>query len=174
MAVLSTLILLLGTFYSYKLLMQMLRRISVRKNVPEKRIFYIEKVLGIILFFTSLLLLSLIWSIDLKGASLIVSSVFAVVGVALFAQWSILSSVTASIIIFFTFPAKIGDRIRIVDGDDSMEGEIIEISLFQIEMRNASGDIILYPNNQLLQKPVIKLTDTDVSAVGEDDVEPTV
>ena len=75
----------------------------------------------------------------------------------MFAQWSILSNVTASIIIFFTFPARVGDSIRIVDGDNSVEGKIKEISLFQIELNDQDGNLIMYPNNLLLQKPVVKI-----------------
>ena len=75
----------------------------------------------------------------------------------MFAQWSILSNVTASIIIFFTFPARVGDKIRIVDGENSIEGTIQEISLFQIELKDSDSHTVLYPNNLLLQKPVVKL-----------------
>lgn len=147
-----------AAFLSYKMLKGVLHRFADKKEVPDKRRIYIEKIFAGLTVITVILLLSLVWSLDLKGVSVIVSSVFAVVGVALFAQWSILSSVTASVIIFFTFPAKIGDYIRIVDGDNSLEGEIVEITLFQIEMRDKDGNSVLYPNNQLLQKPVIKLS----------------
>jgi len=75
----------------------------------------------------------------------------------LFAQWSILSNVTSSIIIFFTFPAKVGESIKILDGDNSVSGKIVEISLFQIHMLNEQGDLIIYPNNLFMQKPIIKL-----------------
>ncbi|MBC8524735.1 MAG: hypothetical protein ISR54_05015 [Chlorobium phaeobacteroides] len=60
--------------------------------------------------------LVLIWGIDLQAALVILSSMFAVVGVGLFAGWSILSNITASFVIFFSAPCKIGDTIRIVDG----------------------------------------------------------
>ena len=79
-------------------------------------------------------------------------------GIALFAQWSILSNITASIIIFFGFPYRLGDRIRVVEaGDEVCEGVIQEISLFHVLLKKENGDQITYPNSLLLQRPVIKL-----------------
>ncbi|NIW50111.1 MAG: mechanosensitive ion channel, partial [Gammaproteobacteria bacterium] len=65
-----------------------------------------------------------------KGLLVFASSFFAIVGVALFAQWSILSNITASVIIFFTSNAKIGDKIKVVDGDNTVSGIIRDIGLF--------------------------------------------
>jgi hypothetical protein len=56
-----------------------------------------------------------ITGVEYAQISIFLSSVFAVIGVALFAQWSILSSVNASMIIFFGFPYHGGDKIRIID-----------------------------------------------------------
>lgn len=86
------------------------------------------------------------------------SSVFAVVGVALFAQWSILSNATASVLIFFSFPARVGDCIKVIDGDNSVEGEIVEIALFNTQLKDYYNNTVIYPNNLLLQKPVQKIT----------------
>jgi len=101
--------------------------------------------------------MAIIWNVQLGGVMVFASSIFAVIGVALFAQWSILSNLTSSIIIFFTFPARVGDKIKVIDGDNSISGEIIEISLFQIEIEDADGNIVLYPNNLFIQKPIMKI-----------------
>ncbi len=148
---------ILLTYISARLFKRLLNKIAKRKNVSDKRLFYVEKVFDILFVFAASVALAFIWSVDVKGVSVFASSLFAIIGVALFAQWSILSNITASIIIFFTFPARIGDKIRIVDGDDSIEGWIKEITLFQIELRDNDNNIVMYPNNLLLQKPVIKL-----------------
>lgn len=93
----------------------------------------------------------------MKGFSVFASSLFAIIGVAMFAQWSILSNITASVIIFFNFPARVGDTIKIIDGDNSIEGTIKEITLFQVELKDSDGNLIIYPNNLLLQKPIVKI-----------------
>ena len=93
---------------------------------------------------------------NFRELGLIFSSIFAVIGVALFAQWSILSNVTAGIILFLAFPFKIGDQIKILDKElDTEEDFIIEdIKLYYIYLRNSQGHLITYPNNLMMQKAV--------------------
>ncbi len=153
---LSLITLVLGLFVA-RYVKKVLHRVAQKKQVQPKRIFYIEKVFYLLFMMITLLTLLMIWSIDFKGLLVFASSIFAVIGVALFAQWSILSNVTASLIIFFTFPARVGDRIRIIDKDDSIEGIIKEITLFQVEIQDDEKNRIFYPNNVLLQKPVKKI-----------------
>jgi len=136
---------------------QLLGRVAEAKKVMPQRVFYIARIFELFIALLVATGLLFVWSVDIKGVSVVASSVFAIVGVAMFAQWSILSNVTASIIIFFSFPARVGDRVRIVDGDLSVEGEITEISLFQTEILSVEGHTVFYPNNLLLQKPVVKL-----------------
>ncbi len=153
-SVLAILIAYIGS----RLVKRILDKIAKRKQVNEKRLFYIEKIFEVLFLLLALTALAFIWSVDIKGISVFASSLFAIIGVAMFAQWSILSNITASIIIFFTFPARVGDKIRIVDGDNSIEGVIKEIALFQIELKDDEDNLVMYPNNLLLQKPVIKIT----------------
>ncbi len=152
-----SLITLVLSYIASKLVKRALNKIAKRKQVPEKRLFYIDKVFQILFSINALIFLALIWGINIKGISVFASSIFAIIGVAMFAQWSILSNITASIIIFFTFPARVGDKIRVLDADDSIEGIIREISLFQVEIEDSEHNLIIYPNNLLLQKPVIKI-----------------
>ena len=148
---------LVGFYIANRIFKGVLRRFARRKQVKEKRVFYVAKVFDVLFVLTFLLTLGFVWSVDIKGISVFASSLFAIIGVAMFAQWSILSNITASIIIFFTFPARVGDKIRIVDGDNSIEGTIKEITLFQVELKDDEDNHVIYPNSLLLQKPVIKL-----------------
>ena len=79
----------------------------------------------------------LIWGVNLKEIGLIFSSLFAVLGVALFAIWSILSNVTAGIILFLNFPFKIGDRIKILDKEIEYDGNYLieDIRAYHIHLR---------------------------------------
>lgn len=85
------------------------------------------------------------------------SSVIDIGGVALFAQWSILSNLTASVVIFFNYPSRIGDYVRIIDAENTLEGKIVDIKVFQLLLVNNEGNSINYPNNLLIQKPFMKL-----------------
>jgi len=132
-----------------------------RKKVIQKRIYYVTKFSHFIIYFLALISLAIVWNVELGGISVLASSVFAVIGVALFAQWSILSNLTSSIIIFFTFPARVGDKIKIMDGDNSVKGEITEISLFHIEILDEEKNKILYPNNLFIQKPIMNINEQE-------------
>ncbi len=132
-----------------------INRLGELKGTDQYRIKYIAKTLNIaltLLFFT---LLALLLGIHYTQLSVFLSSVFAVIGVAMFAQWSILSNITASLIIFFGFPYRVGDYIKIVEKDEDISGIVDEITLFHVIIRR-QGEIITYPNTLILQKPVIK------------------
>lgn len=157
-SLLWSLVTLITMYICVRLFKRVLKKVAKRRQVSEKRIYYIEKVFEILFIISTLIILIFVWSIDIKGISVFASSLFAIIGVAMFAQWSILSNITASIIIFFTFPARVGDKIKIIDGDNSVEGIIKEITLFQVELRDSEENLVMYPNNLLIQKPVIKMT----------------
>lgn len=108
----------------------------------------------VILLVVLLVVLALIWGFDYRGFWVVASSVLAVMGVVLFAQWSILSNVTSGVIVFFTFPARVGDEIEIIDGVNSVRGKLEDIGLFQIRITDKENNTLVYPNNLLLQKPV--------------------
>jgi len=128
--------------------------IGEKRQVARDRVFYIQKTLQLFVFITVILGLALVFGVSYAQFGFVVSSVFAVVGIALFAQWSILSNVTASIIIFFFFPYRVGDRISIVEDKEKLEGEIIEITLFHLLIRKTDNSILSYPNSMVFQKPI--------------------
>jgi small-conductance mechanosensitive channel len=154
-----TLILILAIIVGYLLALRFVNAtiasLGRAKAVNTLRIKYISKTLNLALTGVFLMLLLVVMGIEYSQLSVFLSSVFAVIGVALFAQWSILSNVTASLIIFFGFPYRVGDRVRVVDGDEDITGVIEEIALFHVIIRRGN-DMVTYPNSLILQKAVIK------------------
>ncbi|AZG33758.1 mechanosensitive ion channel family protein [Shewanella psychromarinicola] len=98
-----------------------------KKQVSEVRSRLISRLISYLLFFVTLSIMAVSLGLGYQEVSLFVSSAFAVLGVALFAQWSILSNITAGVLIFFAFPYRIGDRIKIVDKEENMSGIIVEM-----------------------------------------------
>ena len=133
---------------------KIVRKYAKSNSILEHRtnlvIKYIHLLINI-LAFTSIII---IWGVKKDQILLITSSVFAVVGVASFAQWSILSNISAGIIIFFSYPFKIGDKIKIHDKDFPVEGEIMDVKAFYIILQSIDGEMITYPNNLLMQKGI--------------------
>ncbi|MBZ6068190.1 mechanosensitive ion channel domain-containing protein [Aeromonas schubertii] len=140
-----------------RLIHRSLLAIGQARQVSETRVLYVEHVFHFLLGCATLLVLAGVWGLDFARLVVLASSFFAVLGVAMVAQWSILSNITASITIFFAFPYRIGDRICILDKDDSVTGVIGEIGLFYVRLRDDNGDSVTYPANLILQKPVRKL-----------------
>lgn len=137
-------------FGSTKLVKKYARTSEILEHRTNLIIKYISVFLTV-LFFTSLFI---IWGVQTRDLFMTVSSVLTVIGVALFAQWSILSNITSGIILLFSFPFKIGDTIRIHDKDFPIEAEIEDIRAFHTYLKTSDGEMITYPNNLLLQKGI--------------------
>ena len=132
-------------------------RRSQQNEFSQSRTTNVKNLVFTALFILCLLALGTIWEITIQGLAVYFASFFAIVGVAFFAAWSALSNVTAAIILFFNFPIRVGYRVRIQDGDNSAEGTIVNISLFNIQIQRVDGNVIYYPNNLALQKPIIQM-----------------
>ncbi|MDB4447643.1 mechanosensitive ion channel family protein [Roseivirga sp.] len=141
---------------SRKIIKRLVHRHGSKHDFDKSRMLYISKITGLANSIVFGILLGFIWEISLSGVSLYFASIFTVVGVALFAHWSILSNLTASVVLFFFFPYRIGSHIRIQDGDNSIEGLILDIKMFYIEIELEDGQIASYPNNLAIQKPSLQ------------------
>lgn len=155
MKIMLIVVALVAMFFSVRFASDAIHKYGKSKGVSLYRIKYISKTITIVSTIFYLILLANISGLEYSQVSIFLSSVFAVIGVALFAQWSILSNITASLIIFFGFPYRVGDKIKVIDRDDDVSGEIEEITLFHVMIRREQ-ELITYPNNLILQKGVIK------------------
>lgn len=156
MKIIIAFILLATYLICIRFVTQTITKIGSIKSVKSYRIKYISKTVNLVLSGFFIILLFLFLGIEYSQLSLFLSSVFAILGVALFAQWSILSNITASLIIFFAFPYRVGDAVKVIDKEEDISGVIEEISLFHVIIKKGD-DLITYPNTLILQKAVIKL-----------------
>lgn len=143
----------------YFILRRIIKRIAIKhaqkKKLAEHRVYYVIKLYNISSLIILFLALALIWGISFSGISLFAASFFAIAGIGFFASWSILSNITASIILFVHSPFKIGSEVRVLDGENSIEGKVIDITLFSVIISTANQNKIHYPNNLAIQKPII-------------------
>ncbi len=114
----------------------------------QKKIFLM--LLGILAIIAALI----IWGIDKSQLFVFISSVLTIFGIAFFAKWSILSNITASFILFFNHPIKIGDRISVLDKDFNIDGIIKDIGVFYLYIRMENDEIISIPTNIFLDKMI--------------------
>ncbi|SDE73855.1 Mechanosensitive ion channel [Pricia antarctica] len=161
---LATVILIAVLFILKLVLTKAIRKVGRMSDIVEARTLLITKYVSILLTILGFGLLTFIWNIKFKDVGIAFASVFTIIGVALFASWSILSNITAGVVLFFSFPFKIGDRVKIMDKD--IEGEepylIEDIRAFHVSLRKDNGELLVYPNNLMMQKAVTLLYKDEV------------
>ncbi|WP_445428758.1 mechanosensitive ion channel domain-containing protein [Alishewanella sp. HL-SH05] len=112
-------------------------------------------VFHILLLLVLLVMLSIVWGVDIRGLLVLASSIIAVAGVALFASWSLISNVTAFFILLGQKDFAEGSKVRIIDGNNALEGDIAEIHLFNTVLKTNDNERIIYPNNLIISRPVV-------------------
>lgn len=137
------------------ILSKIIKKYGALTMKAEARILHVIRIIKTLVNLVLVITLSIIWGVKPQNMLVAVSSIFAVIGVALFAQWSILSNITAGIIIFFTTPFRIGDEIHILDKDTPIDATIESILTFHTHLRTKTGELIIIPNSQFLQKIVL-------------------
>jgi small-conductance mechanosensitive channel len=114
----------------------------------------ILKVIHLFITLAVVVLISGVWGLKQNEIAVFVSTILTALGIAFFAQWSLLSNITAGVILFFNHPLKLGDNIKVLDKENPCEGEIIELSYFFVHLMTATGDKLTIPNSLILQKGV--------------------
>lgn len=145
-----------GTLYyiNHSLISKVFQSVA-RIDTGQRKVY--RKVVNLFMSIVLVVILSAIWGVDQSEIALFVSSVLTVMGIAFFAQWSILSNITASLILFFNHPLKIGDTIKVLDKEYPFEGEIIDLTYFFVYVKISSTETLTIPNNVLLQKAIVVL-----------------
>jgi small-conductance mechanosensitive channel len=137
--------------------------VSNRFQYSKSRMKITKKLVKVLISSLAIASIILVWGVNQSKLLYFISSLLTVLGVALFAQWSILSNITATIIVFFSFPAKIGDTIAILEKDSLVEGRISDIGIFFVLLKTKDGEVVSIPSNLFIQK-VIKRKDLDLEA----------
>lgn len=166
--IIYTVLVILVLWIIQRILRKAAHRIAHQGQFNLSRVRLMFKYINILLVIIAAFLLALTWGYGAQDLALIFSSVFAIIGVAFFALWSLLSNVTAGVILFFSFPYKIGNRIRIHDKEYPIEAVIEDIKAFHLHLRTSEGELVTYPNNLILQKAVSLVEKTSSEDEGKD------
>jgi small-conductance mechanosensitive channel len=131
---------------------------SLEFDLQRKRIS--QKIVNLFILLVGGIVLAGIWNIDRKELFVFFTSVLTIIGIAFFAQWSILSNITASLILFFNHPLRIGQFIQVFDKDYMVEGKLEDISFFFMHVRTKENQIVTIPNNLVLQRTILMKMET--------------
>ncbi len=150
--VLSILVILMIVIYITK---KIIKSYVIKNSIEPHRRKLILKLSYIFYYFISSFFIFIILGYELKEIGVFASSILAVLGVGFFAQWSILSNLTASVILFFYHPMRIGDTIRIMDKEYDFIGEIKNITGLYVFLYVEEGNReITIPNTTILYKGI--------------------
>ncbi len=131
-------------------------KVGSKFSYSNPRIKVVKKIIHFIYFVLLFNFILFIWGVKQSELMYFVTSLLTVLGIAFFAQWSIISNITSSFIIFFNHPVKIGDKISIIDKDYNIQGEINDIGIFFLSIETEEGDSITIPSNVFMQKMIKK------------------
>jgi len=151
---LFTLLAIVAMLFVIFIVKSTIKKFSFAKEIDLNRrkvTMFVSYLLIYIVFGT---VLAIVWGVDFEKLSVFISSVLAVLGIAFFAQWSLLSNLTASVILFFNHPVRIGSRIRIIDKDFDLLGEVTDITGFYFFIKTDKGETITFPNSLIMQKGI--------------------
>ena len=119
------------------------------------------RMINILLTLAAIVFLAAIWGVNQSELVVFISSIMAVLGVAFVAQWSLLSNMTAGLILFFNHPLKIGDHIKLIEKDFVIEGIVNDITFFFVHIKTENKEIITVSNTVILQKNISIVTSKD-------------
>lgn len=131
-----------------------IKKVAVKFSYQNPRVKIIKKIINLFLVFVALGILLFIWGVDQSELVYFISTLLTILGIAFFAQWSIISNITSTLIIFFNHPAKIGDTITVFDKDYPIEGRISDIGVFFVILKTVEGEKITIPSNIFIQKMI--------------------
>jgi len=112
------------------------------------------RMINLLLTITAIVFISAIWGVKQTDIVVFISSVMAILGIAFVAQWSLLSNITAGLILFFNHPLRIGDRIKVIEKDFVIEGIVNDITFFFVHIKTDSKERITFSNTIILQKTI--------------------
>ena len=152
--IIQTIIAIVMLFIVAQATKRLVKSYMVQKKIDPNRKKIILNMVYLLLYIVLGISIAIVWGVDFKDFSVFISSVLAVLGVGFFAQWSILSNLTSSVILFFNHPMRIGDRIRVIDKDYNWVGEVKDITGFYVYMKTDDGQNITLPTSLVLQKGI--------------------
>lgn len=141
------------------LVYRLVHKTVIEKVVLKSRSLLIRRAINLMNLIICSTVIMIIWGVKQSQLTVLIGSILTIVGVAFFAQWSLLSNITSSIIIFFGHSVKIGDTISIMETKDyEIRGEVLNIGLFFTSIKlSDSYDEITLPNNIFIQKTIRKI-----------------
>jgi small-conductance mechanosensitive channel len=154
--IVNTIIVIFAFIITKLIIKRIIARVGIRFKYQSGRIKITNKIINFLLLIILIISLISVWGVDPSKLWLFLSTVLTILGVAFFAQWSIISNITSTLIIFFNHPIKIGDSLKILDKEYEIDGKLSDIGIFFITIKTKENKKITLPSNLFMQKMIQK------------------
>jgi len=155
--IIETLILVVIFIFLLKIIQNIVNGVGVKYSYHKSRIKILKKAISTFMYLVLAGILILIWGIEPSQLTAYLASLFTVLGIAFLAQWSIISNITSTLIVFFNHQVNIGDTVVILDKDFNVEGTISDIGIFFIIIKVEENEYVSLPSNVFMQKMIKKI-----------------
>lgn len=113
-------------------MIRIVKKFAKKSERVEHRTGLIIKYIDFGTIFLLILGFILIWGVDVKNIGVVMSSVFAVIGIGFFAQWSILSNITSGVIMFLPFRIKLAILLKFMTKNFQMKVSLKTLKPFTL------------------------------------------
>jgi len=159
--ILETLVILILYVIIFSINKKVINNALKNTQLQRTRRKVIIKALNLFSTIIAIVLIAGIWGLEQNEIAVFATTILTALGIAFFAQWSLLSNITSSIILFFYHPLKLGDTIKVLDKDYPFQGEVTELTYFFIHLKTKEGETITLPNSIALQKSIAVIEKQD-------------
>ncbi|MTI22782.1 mechanosensitive ion channel [Fulvivirga sp. RKSG066] len=162
--IIETIVVIVLYYIAKKICFKIIDKTLNERFIQESRGVVIKRLLQFTFLTICIIIVLLIWGVKQTDLAVFIGSALTIVGVAFFAQWSLLSNITSSIILFFNHPVRLNDSIVILEGKEYLiEGKVINIGLFFVTLHTPEGEELTLPNNIFITKSIRKVNKASVS-----------
>ncbi|MFT7420076.1 MAG: hypothetical protein ACI9QN_000999 [Arcticibacterium sp.] len=127
-------------------------RIQTRYNYSKYRVRPILKFINLFFLMILVTVIIAIWGVAPPQLLPFITSVLAVIGIALFAQWFVLSNISSTLIIFISHPVKLGNSISFLEKDFDVKVKLSDAGPFYVMIKMSTSAKMMIPNNLFLPK----------------------
>jgi small-conductance mechanosensitive channel len=168
--IIETLVIVVLYLISKRFLSGIIDKNLSKRSLLKERGIITKRVVNVVLSLITILFIMLVWGVKQSELIVFIGSALTIVGIAFFAQWSLLSNITSSLILFFNHPIKINDEISIIETKDFViQGRVTGIGIFFITLETQDGEQVTIPNNIFfIQKSIRKKRASDIKTLPED------
>jgi small-conductance mechanosensitive channel len=148
----ETLLVVFAYIILYFIVQSVVNSVLKRTQVERGRRKMTIRAVQVFTTIAAIILLVGVWGIKQSEIALFASTILTALGIAFFAQWSLLSNITSSILIFFNHPVKLGDYVKVLHKDYQFEGVVTEMNYFFIHLKTDDNEIVTVPNSHFFDR----------------------